>query len=336
MRRNLSVTDLVKQEGQSSEQVTNKLKQDSEAHNIRIEIEGEQMENAHDMNLSSGKRNKGKMEADAIFKHNQNESSSSSSSEGNEQNFSAKKTKFSKVLQPTVFKFPEVLNNPGQNSHNCPLPKARFLSEPSYEPSPSTIDKTRLEDNLFYTNKGPRHTPNNSIASDLQVEVSEVGSPPLTVDGTASSSDEESLTYDGDIEKEITSGSEEMWGASPYAPRVEEHEIISSEANKLSLEYITEAFSGVRKEPDIPMSPKMQLLSSSRIEIPRDSQAYPMNFDHKIINNAKQVVEEVGEHRPSNSSDSVIPVNSLEGIQLMKDSVDQTPHEVYLQKPQVS
>ncbi|KAJ6424861.1 hypothetical protein OIU84_025601 [Salix udensis] len=79
-----------------------------------------------------------------------------------------------------------------------------------------------MEEHFIYKLK-PGHTPNHSIASDMHVEISETGSPSLIEDGTASSNDDESLIYDGDSEKELTSGSEELWGASPLAPKDQEH-----------------------------------------------------------------------------------------------------------------
>ncbi|MED6169143.1 hypothetical protein PIB30_018670 [Stylosanthes scabra] len=70
------------------------------------------------------------------------------------------------------------------------------------------------------------HTPTYSIASDLQVEVSEVGSLASTVDENGESSvsvsaseessddRDSSVLYDGDIDRDVSSGSEELWGAS--------------------------------------------------------------------------------------------------------------------------
>ncbi|KAF2312591.1 hypothetical protein GH714_035166 [Hevea brasiliensis] len=165
--------------------------------------------------------------------HNKDKSSSSSLPEDKRQITKPNKLE----VLPPVFRFPEVVNSP-PNSAPCPIPKARTVNEFSSEVSPFTIDRSRLENHLLYTNNGPWHTHTDSIASDMQVEVSEIGSPPLTGDESASSSNGDSLTYDGDIEKEITSGSEEMWGPSPHA-----HEMAIREVNEVIGEDIAGGFS---------------------------------------------------------------------------------------------
>lgn len=58
---------------------------------------------------------------------------------------------------------------------------------------------------LFNVHKRILHTPAHSIASDLVVEVSEAGSPP-----TLSPPDEDSSHYDGDIDRDLSSGSEDL------------------------------------------------------------------------------------------------------------------------------
>ncbi|KAL1827471.1 hypothetical protein ACET3Z_005883 [Daucus carota] len=58
--------------------------------------------------------------------------------------------------------------------------------------------------NSFFGEKRALHAPSNSLASDLQVEVSEVGSPHST------SSNEKSNIFDDYVNKEVTSGGEDM------------------------------------------------------------------------------------------------------------------------------
>jgi hypothetical protein len=210
-----------------------------------------------------------------------------------------------------------------------------------------------MEEHFFYKLK-PGHTPNHSIASDMQVEVSEIGSPPLIEDGTASSNDDESLIYDGDSENEFTSGSEELWGASPLAPKVQEHGKARGQIYEEGEEGMTEVeFSRVWDEPENPISSSMWPLSSSRAEISQEDQAHSMKIDPKLSNHVKDEVdevreqrpsnasdvdevEEVREERPSNSSDVVPPEHSLEGTRLMEGSMAHSPSEVYFPEPQVS
>ncbi|KAJ8749707.1 hypothetical protein K2173_012258 [Erythroxylum novogranatense] len=167
----------------------------------------------------------------------------------------------------TAFKF-----SPTRNCLPCPLPRARSVSQEYLsDTSPSIFDKTSSEEQLFYGQKGPWHTPSNSIASDMQVEVSEVGSPPF--DATASSSDCESLTYDADIEKEVNSGSDDiLWGASPHAPRVGYPEVMSRE------------LSGLRKV-------RMKETTDPDTEIPQDDQCPSLNFDRISLPQASMLSE---------------------------------------------
>ncbi|XP_023633476.1 FK506-binding protein 5 [Capsella rubella] len=80
---------------------------------------------------------------------------------------------------------------------------------------PSTLPKglvaPRLDDhNMFYPRKcGNSHSRTFSVASDMQVEVSEIGSPPTTVDWLDDwSNGGESYMYDTDIDREIVRNEE--------------------------------------------------------------------------------------------------------------------------------
>ncbi|GAU13394.1 hypothetical protein TSUD_126900 [Trifolium subterraneum] len=89
------------------------------------------------------------------------------------------------------------------------------INESMYENIPSPVDKR--QEAMFLADRRLCHTPTYSIASDLQVEVSEVGSPTSTVDENGesnSSSERESALYDGDIDRGVSSGDEDLWGAS--------------------------------------------------------------------------------------------------------------------------
>ncbi|XVF68931.1 hypothetical protein PTKIN_Ptkin11bG0040800 [Pterospermum kingtungense] len=107
------------------------------------------------------------------------------------------------------------LRNKVRKSLNLSIPpKGKTMNRVPYDSSPSPSERRRIEFNLFYTTHRRHHTPTCSIASDLQVEVSEIGSPPSTTNGTMSSVDGDSITYDGDVERDINSDSDEMWGDS--------------------------------------------------------------------------------------------------------------------------
>lgn len=89
-------------------------------------------------------------------------------------------------------------NNPGylvnQTRNSIPTTLPRGLVAP------------RLDDNnMFYARKcGNSHSRTFSVASDMQVEVSEIGSPPTTVDWLDDwSNGGESYIYDTDIDREI-------------------------------------------------------------------------------------------------------------------------------------
>jgi len=333
LRRDLTVTDLVTEEARSSNQVTNKRERDREVETSRVKHKGENMGQSHDKDPSLGDGNDIQRDTDLI-KHKKIWPRPFSSTENI---FNAKTAENSESLQPTTFKFPEVFYNHAPNSLPCPVPKASAVAEPSYDSSPSAIYNTGMEEHFFYKHQDPWHTHTNSIASDMQVEVSEIGSPPLTADGIASSNDGDSLVYDGDSEQETTSGSEDMWGASPLAPKVQEHENVTRQIYEVGEGDITEeGFSRLRNEPEDPTSSSLWSLSSSRAEISQEDQAHSMSIDPKHFNYVKHIVEEEREQRPSNPSDVVPPEHSQEGMQLMEDSMPQKPSEVYFQKPQVS
>ncbi|KAL0458339.1 UNVERIFIED_CONTAM: hypothetical protein Slati_0461100 [Sesamum latifolium] len=69
-------------------------------------------------------------------------------------------------------------------------------------------------------------TPSYSIASDLQVEVSEVSSPPLTIDENFSYQDETASAHVKDMETNITSDIGDMWaGSSSHQFGADENEV---------------------------------------------------------------------------------------------------------------
>ena len=107
------------------------------------------------------------------------------------------KAELREAISHSMDKFPGFLVNQARNDIPSPLP--RGLLAP------------RLDDNnMFYARRGASsHNRTFSIASDMQVEVSELGSPPTTVDWLDDwSNGGESYTYDTDSDREIIRGEE--------------------------------------------------------------------------------------------------------------------------------
>ncbi|KAF3439546.1 hypothetical protein FNV43_RR17824 [Rhamnella rubrinervis] len=96
-----------------------------------------------------------------------------------------------------------------RSSFACLSPKNLPSKESlNYDSSPNSNDKSRMDDRFFYNHKAPCHSSTYSIASDLQVEVSESGSPPGTVNENNSPTDTDSLTSFGEVEKNQSIGLE--------------------------------------------------------------------------------------------------------------------------------
>ncbi|KAL5748027.1 hypothetical protein ACOSQ2_025324 [Xanthoceras sorbifolium] len=323
LSRNISATDLVKLEGEASKtnSVESEHKENHKTDKGKTRIEGESMEYLHDMETDSGKDSTGPC--------------SLASSEASELSFSSNIPTNIEILEANGGKFPQRLTDRVQSSLTFSVPNSMSFDGPSYESSPSGIEKPRLGDHLFYREKGPCHSPGYSIASDLQVEVSEVGSPPFTVDGTASPADAESL-YDGDIDKDITSGSEEMWGTPCHLAGVEENELRSMEVNEVSEDDIVEVgFSAINQNLEDPpiASSKLPEEVAAKDLPPENDQEHSKNLVEKVSDNIKQVAEEV--QKSSQSSDALSSENPEKAILLMKDSAAHPPHELHSdQKPE--
>ncbi|XP_050369300.1 LOW QUALITY PROTEIN: uncharacterized protein LOC126787460 [Argentina anserina] len=178
-------------------------------------------------------------------------------------------------------------------------------------PSPSN------EKSFFYPERGPCHTPTCSIASDLQVEVSDIGSPPLTVDGANSPTDRESLNLDGDFEREY------MWAASSsQSSRMEENEPKFRDMRGLNEEDLANMASlGHSMTTKDVAESTMQLqqpdelddtysLSSTITGLQADSRTHSMSLE-----DVRQVVEEVGKPSISGLSNAPSPVNQAEKLE---------------------
>ncbi|EPS69423.1 hypothetical protein M569_05345, partial [Genlisea aurea] len=71
------------------------------------------------------------------------------------------------------------------------------------------------------------HLPSYSIASDLQVEVSEISSPPVTINDSISYQDDLdfSSTYESEVDHRITwDGEHDLWAGSSHPLQVEDDE----------------------------------------------------------------------------------------------------------------
>ncbi|CAI9770789.1 unnamed protein product [Fraxinus pennsylvanica] len=115
--------------------------------------------------------------------------------------------------------------------------------------------KTRSEEHFNYANKTQHyHARALSIASDLQVEFSEVSSPQMH-DENLSSQDEEISIYDVDLDKEIISSSEDLWAASSHLSAIDENESRSREVHEIGDKDIIEfGFSKINKSEDKTLS----------------------------------------------------------------------------------
>ncbi|CAN6692906.1 unnamed protein product [Malus baccata var. baccata] len=229
------------------------------------------------------------------------ESSSTSYSEDDEQSFHSTRPGPSQNAGSKVRHFPP-------KPLNCSIPMSKSVKELLYDSSPSANKMSRLEERLFYSERGTCHTPTYSIASDLQVEVSEAGSPSLTDNAANSPSDKESEMLDGNFEKEY------MWTASPQSSRTEENESKLRDACGLSEKDLASIrFSGSNKNiKDSSESSSMHMqhldelhdvcsLSSSITDLYGDIQTHSMGYNGKCYDDVRQAVKKVGKLRTSSS-----------------------------------
>lgn len=197
----------------------------------------------------------------------------SSSSSSSEENIPISKTNKDAILRSLSF-----LNRKNTSEYKYDNGRAK-------DDSFDIFEKTRTEDPFFYDNKEMHHAPSNSLASDLQVEISEVSSP-----RSISSPDEESLMRHVGVKKEITSDSEEMCAVSSHLSGVDEHESKSREVHEVSEQDIIEVgFSRINHKSDsitCDMPEKVveqdsvnsDSSSPSKIDLPESIQAHAMDF----------------------------------------------------------
>ncbi|CAL0307756.1 unnamed protein product [Lupinus luteus] len=206
---------------------------------------------------------------------------------------------------------------------------ATNISDSLYESLPSPVDKNQV--NMIFTIGRIRLTPSHSLASDLQVEVSEVGSPALTIDDiheTNTTTDEESVLYDGDIDRDINSDSEEMWGAS---------------FNSRGVRGVNEQdISEVHNWRDIasPLAPQIideenaaDVSSMSSIsDVPEDTPTHAISSDRNIFGIVEECLGENDAPHPSRSSDVLARWKRL--MRLMDKNVYHSSLETHSEKPE--
>lgn len=153
---------------------------------------------------------------------------------------------------------------------------------------------SRLKEHYYYADKPMRrHAPSYSIASDMQVEVSEVCSPPLTIDENMSYQDEDVSTYDGDIERNISWDGEDMWAGSSRMSEVDDNESRSTQVNEvIEQDIIKFGFSRIKKPEDTaqlnsmeePLNEKHCIHScSSNAEFSDSGESQAINLSDKIL-----------------------------------------------------
>ncbi|KAK9029203.1 hypothetical protein V6N11_026324 [Hibiscus sabdariffa] len=210
-----------------------------ESLNNRTEI-GEKMENPHDLEPGLDGVSEVRMETDSI---KNNDSCYSSSSENTEP-----------VLDQTI-KSTGIRNDHVRRTLKLAIPpKGRAMNRLSFDSSPSPSERRRTEFNSFYSRQ-QCHTPTFSVASDLQVEVSEVGSPP-----------------------EINSESEEPWGVSFNLSREEANRERLRELDDIREEESVEVASISPSEHEAKQKLNSTSSPSSRINITENGASHPTSI----------------------------------------------------------
>ncbi|XP_057428774.1 uncharacterized protein LOC130722148 isoform X2 [Lotus japonicus] len=191
---------------------------------------------------------------------------------------------------------------------------------------PSPVDKR--QEMMFLTDRRVCHTPTYSIASDLQVEVSEVGSPTSTIEENANSNStsdrDSSILYDGDIDRDVSSGSEDLWGASFHGTRGVRSEENNEEVNN-SKDIISPISLRQIDEENVADVSSM----SSRSDLPEDTPTCARSSDHHNIFGYMKYSERENESPQSSISSSV----SSHQTSLIGSSVEQLPEESHSVKP---
>lgn len=163
------------------------------------------------------------------------------------------------------------------------------MNEFLFDSGPSIFGRITMRERRYHPDNETQHTPTNSFASDMQVEVSESSSPPLTVDG-----EEESSINDRDMDKKINSRIDETWGESNHLAEVDKNESSSREVHEVSeLDLIQVGFSRI-KHKSAPVS-----LHLSPVKEAERDHVNPFSVSHSKIELMEKLFA-----RPSNNGDS--------------------------------
>lgn len=196
--------------------------------------------------------------------------------------------------------------NPQEGVLNFPISStnATNINDSLYESLSTPVDKNE-ENNMYFTNGHIRHTPSCSMASDLQVEVSEVGSPTLMVD-------ENHEIIDGDIDKDVS-----------------EQDIL--EANNWR-DFATSPIpqQSIDEENDAGDVSSI----SSRFDMPDDTPTHAATMSSDIQNMFGNVRETGAPQQASHSSDVLQRWKRL--MRLMDTHVNRSPREILSEQTEVS
>ncbi|ESW18732.1 hypothetical protein PHAVU_006G065500 [Phaseolus vulgaris] len=191
------------------------------------------------------------------------------------------------------------------------------INEAMYETVTSVIDKR--QENMFLTSGRLCHTPTYSVASDLQVEVSEIGSPTSTVgenDEINSSTDRDSILYDGDIDRDISSGSEELWGASFHG--VKETQKVKNDGDNVEVNNSSKDVVSPFDPCHIDEENAVDVCSSSsKSDVPENTPTHAIDSHHNIFGYTKHFMG--GNEAPQSSNFS--------------RTLDQFPNETHSENP---
>lgn len=141
-----------------------------------------------------------------VIEDGNDESPSPSSSPTSSSSSSSSSEITPNIFNPSRAGIPKpTLGYAAHNSLGLSVPRSITSREPFYDSSlnssPSANNRSKMEERLIYAVR-PCHTSTYSIASDMQVEVSDCGSPP-TGNENNSPTDTDSLTNFGEIEKSL-------------------------------------------------------------------------------------------------------------------------------------
>ncbi|CAN8248446.1 unnamed protein product [Cochlearia groenlandica] len=150
---------------------------------------------------------------------------------------------------------------------------------------PRGLTAPRLDDNnMFYNRRcaNNSHSRTFSVASDMQVEVSEIGSPPTTIDWLDEwSNGGESYTYDTDIEREIIRNEESRKKVSKEESNGPETKLLAKEDQECMVHEINAPLLDTRDQTEETFEQKPS--SSSDVSKPTSSVKFEGKLFHTSV-----------------------------------------------------